>query len=436
MLNPPEPSPDRLSGWTLARAGIVAIAAVLVLIGTTVSSGPSETARSRLATVLALAHHGTWEIGRSSGGPRNPFEKSTVDKAQIGDRLISTKPPVLPLVMTAEYIVLKSLFGLRLDKPEDVDRIVWIMAITFIGIPFILTLVFFDKTLAWYAPDPAARTAGLAGLAFGTQLLGYATHINNHVPGACLLMIMLYFALGLADAKLPPAPWRFAAVGCLGALAITVDFPVGIFVVLACLYLLARFPRQTLAWVVAGAVPPLALHAGIMIAASGSPLPVQMRPGLYLFESSYWRNPRSADALNNPKGTYLFHMTFGRDGLFSLFPITLLGLVAGVLGVVRRHAPHRTLLLLGAMGFAILSAYYATSTHNYGGAAYGFRWYIIAAPVLLLMGAPLLTNRTKKWQWIVVGVLLLVSAYSGWQGFRHPWAIDSEWTVRIFGPSV
>ncbi len=429
--------PVRPTGaWRLLRA-LIAVAAISVVVqGTLRSKAPTETARSRLATVVALAHHGTWQIDRPDGEAPTSFEKRTIDKVKVGDGLISSKPPMLSLAMTAEYVAMKALLGWRLDTEEDAGRIVAVMAFTLVGLPYLITLFFFDKTAALILSGMAGRCVGLGALAFGTQLWGYSTHINNHVPAACLLMVALYFAIGLGSGKLTPLPWRFVAFGVCGALAVTIDMPTGAFVALAGFYLLARFPKQTLAWVTLGLVPPLAIHFGVMIAVTGSPLPVQMNKDLYLFENSYWRNPRNVDALNEPRGTYLFHMTFGRAGLFALYPITLLGLLAGASATARRDPLFRPLLVIGLAGFVAVTAYYALSTNNYGGMAFGFRWYIIAMPVLLLLGARCLDGCSKAWQWVVVGLLLAVSVFSGWQCSLHPWDPSAQWTTRIFGQAI
>ena len=444
-----DPPPAPAIAWKVFRA-LIAVAAISVLVtGVLGSQAPTETARSRLATVVALAHHGTWRIDRPAGGPPISFEERTIDKVKVGDRLISSKPPMLSLAMTAEYLLIRAFFGWRLDNEEDTGRIVTLMSFTLAGIPYLITLLFFDKTAALILSGMPSRTVGLAALAFGTQLWGYSTHINNHVPAACLLMIALYFAIGLGTGKLSPRPWRFVVFGVCGALAVTLDMPSGAFVALAGFYLLSRFPKQTVAWVTLGALPPLAIHFGVMIAVTGSPLPVQMNKDLYHFENSYWRNPRNVDALNEPKGTYLFHMTFGRAGLFALYPITLLGLLAGALATARRDPlfrpnskpdvparPDVPVLIIGLAGFIAITAYYALFTNNYGGVAFGFRWYIIAMPVLLLMGTRCLSQYTKPWQWALVGLLLAVSVFSGWQCSLHPWDHTAQWTTRIFGQAI
>jgi hypothetical protein len=82
--------------------------------------------------------------------------------------------------------------------------------------------------------------------------------------------------------------------------------------------------------------------------------------------------------------------------------------------------------------------YYATnSDKNYGGGAYGFRWYIIATPPLLLMAAPLVQLIQKRWVWIAVSVAMGISFYTALECANIPWGPKNEsWTCRIlFGPA-
>ena len=275
----------------------------------------------------------------------------------------------------------------------------------------------------------------LFAIAFGTQLWGYGTNLNNHVPGAGLMVVAIYLALGLGFRKLAPTWWRFALFGLSSGLVVAVDMPAAIFPFIAALFLLWRFPRQVLTWAALGAAIPVGLQAGIFYSLTGSPFPVQTHKDFYLYETSYWRLPREIDALTEPTLTYIFHITFGRCGIFSLFPILLLGVVAVVRCFTGPHPPMRGAILAGALGFLILSAYYVHSTNNYGGQAYGFRWYICAMPVLALMGAPVLSTIRTRWKWMLVCCMMGISFYSAWESTKEPWAANHQWTCRFLGPS-
>jgi len=406
---------------------LVTAAAVFVVCATHVQY-LGDTANSRLATAWALVHEGRWSID-----PPNPFEPGTVDKVEIDGRLYSTKPPVLPLLMTGEYWVMHRAFGWDLANREDARRIVRIMTLSLISSGYVAALVFFLLLARWHIQSPRTRLAAVFSLAAGTELLGFAPQIDNHLPAAGALMAALYFALGLCSGRLAPAPHRFALFGLCGGLVFTLDMPVTIFVAFAGLYMVACFPRQTLFWTSLGVAAPLAVHFGVMLAVTGSPLPIQSRPDLYLYEASYWRNPGGLDALNEPKLTYLFHSTFGRFGSFTLFPVLTMSLLGIAAAVRESDACLRRLVWGGAAAFGVLTLYYVLKTNNYGGAAYGFRWHIAAMPVLLLMGAPVWNRMNRCWHWVLWTAAVAVSCYSAWECFMTPWGEHQEWTCRLFG---
>lgn len=415
--------------------GLILTAAFLFVLLCTRIDFAGDTANSRLATVYSLVHNGTWYIDRPADEPRNIFEAGTIDKVQLNGRLLSSKPPVMPLVMTAEYVLLKSFVGWNLDQQENRQRILWLMTFTLIGLSYVVGLVFFARTLALFLEPPVQRILPLFCLAFATQFPGLATDINNHVPGAAALIIALYFALGMLTGKLTPLPHRFFSFGLFAALVFTVDMPLTVFPAFAGIALLVRFPKQAFLWGGAGAFLPLAVHFGVMLAVTGSPLPVQSRKELYLYESSPWRNPGGVDGLFEPKSTYLFHMTFGRHGSFILYPVLVLALIGTAFALVR-HIPYRAYILSGFAAFGLLTYYYVANTNNYGGAAYGFRWYVGAMPVLLLMGLPLFQRVRGALSWCGMLVLLAISLYSAYESYRSPWGSDLEWTSRyLYGPT-
>ncbi|HPO15477.1 MAG TPA: hypothetical protein PLI09_18690 [Candidatus Hydrogenedentes bacterium] len=416
--------------------GLLLLAAVLSGMGIrTVCVG--DTVTSRLATVFSLTQDGTWYIDRPLTQPPNPFEQRTVDKVWVNGRLISSKPPVLTLLMTGEYLVFHRLFGWGFDDIAQLKRLLQCMNFSLVVLAYSGTLVWFALILRLVMANAWPRLAVLASLAFGTQLFGFSAQLNNHVPGACMLMMALYFVLGLCSEKHAPAPWRFFLFGFSASLVYTLDMPLTIFAAPAGLYLLYRFPKQAVVWGGLGALPALAIHFGVMMTVTGSLLPVQVNRAMYLYESSPWRNPLGIDALNEPKGKYLFHMTFGRHGSFMLYPVLLMGLAGAIRALVRRNMPWRGYVLTGLAAFVILTAYYVFRTNNYGGEAYGFRWHIGAMPVLLLMGAPVVDGMRGRWKWGIMVILLAISAYSAWECFQMPWQSNREWICRLFlGPSV
>jgi hypothetical protein len=309
------------------------------------------------------------------------------------------------------------------------------MSMTFVGTAYLAAVFFSLRILRMFVSDPLSRLVSLFSIAFCTQLWGYGTNLNNHVPGAGLMVAALYLALGLGFGKLAPTWWRFALFGLTSGLVVAVDMPAAVFPFLAALFLLVKFPKQTLTWAAVGAAIPVGLQAGIFYSLTGSLLPVQTHKENYLYETAYWREPREIDALSEPKLIYLFHITFGRCGIFSLFPVLLLGVVAVIRCFTGPRPPFRGVILVGALGFLILTAYYLKSTNNYGGQAYGFRWFICAMPVLALMGAPIIPTIRARWKWAVICCMMGISFYSAWESTKEPWAANHQWTCRFLGNS-
>ncbi len=395
-----------------------------------------DTVTSRLATVYALAHDGTWYIDRPLDLPENPFIAHTVDKVVTREgRLMSSKPPVLPLLMTGEYMVMRALFDWNLDNKEQLRPILKVMIFTLVKIPYITGLVFFAMLLRMFLADCRSAALLLAMLAFASPLPGYACQLNNHTPAAAAMIVALFFGLGIYTDKLKCAPVNFLAFGFFSALVFVLDMPATIFPAFMAILIFIRFPKQSVVWGTLGGLPILLLHFGIMTAITGSPLPVQTQEQMYNFRNSYWRNPMGVDGLNENRGVYLFHMTFGRFGTFLLFPVLILALPGFFLGLRDAKCPARLTVFAAGVAFSLMTAYYVMKTNNYGGAAYGFRWHIGAVPILILLAIPAAGIMTKRWHWAIVVLLLAISVYSAWECWLAPWGASHEWTCRwIFGP--
>ena len=428
-----EVTPSTSARLPRALIGVVILAAAVLAGWFSEVRMLGDTANSRLATVWSIVHHGTWVIGQDPALPPNPFTPYTVDKVAIDGKLYSTKPPILPMLMTAEYGMAHRYWGADLVNKHHLKLVVRVMVLTLVTLPYLIALLAFAGIARWWVPCPWRRLYLVFALAFGTQLFGFATHIDNHVPAAGLLMASLYFGIGILGGHLPPAGWRFLLCGFTGSLVFTFDMPMTIYFAFLGVALLWRFPAKTLTWAAAGAVVPLAVHFAAMVLVTGSPLPIQMRKALYLNEGAYWRNPSGLDALNEPKGLYFFHMHVGRFGSFTLFPVLWLGLAGAFVAFCDKTAAARGYVLAGALAFAVLTLYYVFDTNNYGGAAYGFRWHIAAMPVLLLMASPAVNRLRTPWLWVLLLVLLAVSCYSSWECHVTPWGECQEWTCKVFG---
>lgn len=407
------------------------MAVIFVLLGAYAKSF-GDAANSRLATILSLTEHGTFYIDPVDG-VANPFEQGTIDKVMVNGHIMSSKPPMLPLFMTGQYLVMNKVFGYSLHDDTDKDEILRWMSIVLIGGSYILCLLYFHRATGLLTSNDGARAFALFCLAFCTQLWGYSGNINNHMPGAAAVTIATYYALTILLRDTKPTALSFFLFGLFGGLTFTLDMPATVFIAVAGLVLLIRFPAQALLWGGLGMIPIVAIQTGIMLVTTGSPLPVQMNPELYLSELSYWRHPIAVDALNERKGNYLFHMLLGRSGLFSLYPILLCGLAGAVAAFRGKKDKQDWAIIFGLVAFVLLSTYYVLKTDNYGGQSYGFRWYIVAMPILMLMGVRLLGRMNRSWQHYLLAFVVAVSFYSAWECTQNAWRANHEWTCRFLG---
>ena len=307
---------------------LIAVAAVFLAFNT-FTKAIIDNDRSRLASVDSLVERGTWIIDRSRFHQEPGSDYQIIDKVQIGDHFYSSKPPVLPFLMAGEYWILHNIFGYDFDDSEDRGFLIWMLTFTFTGIPFLWIAVLFRVAARWFVDDPVTRLVGLFIILFCNEHLGFAETINNHVPAASLLFTSMVLALGLVHGKLPPKPWLFAATGLFAGLLPTVDLPGSFFCVPLWLYLMWAFPWKTIIWFTIGAVPPLALNFTLMYIISGSIIPFYLRKELYDYTGgSYWNLKRCMDAAGEyeSKHAYFFHLSVGRKGLFSLYPVLLLSI--------------------------------------------------------------------------------------------------------------
>ena len=418
----------------LAAAGLLAVSALAAQCALRPGVFAGETVNSRLATVYALVHDHSWRIDRPPELPPNPFEQ-TVDRVRVDGRILSSKPPLLPALMTAEYAALRALAGWDLADPDTLKPFLLLVIFSLCQLPFAAAVVLFAMALRFFLPDRVSWLFLVAVFAFATPLFGYAAQLNNHVPAVAALCACFYVAAGVVTGGILPAGPHYLLFGFCWGLAFAFDLPSAVFPAMLLPFLLLRGGMRAAVWTGMGLAPPLAAHFGMMLAATGSLMPVQTRPEAYMFEASLWRHPLGIDGLNEPRAVYLFHAVAGRFGLFSLFPVTLLGLCGAAASLRGRGRPAFVWACMAA--FAVLTAYYVTSTNNYGGASYGFRWHLCAVPALLLAAAPALA-RPRGWRfWGVAALLCAVSLWSSWECLQAPWGVCHEWTCRwVFGPAV
>jgi hypothetical protein len=139
-----------------------------------------------------------------------------------------------------------------------------------------------------------------------------------------------------------------------------------------------------------------------------------------------------------PKGVYLFHMTLGHHGVFSLTPVFLFSVYGALRSVVRRNnltaVSWLTLLLTVAM-FAFFT--WNPKARNYGGSTQGLRWLFWLIPFwLAVLPAGLEAGQRSRFVRGLSLAALSVSAFSVGYALRapwsHPWVLDMMEHLNVY----
>ncbi len=250
--------------------------------------------RSRWCTVRALVEHGTYRIDgiirerdRESG--RRIW--STIDRVRHRgwdgrEHDYSSKPPLYPTLLAAEYWVIRQLTGMTLaDDPfTPVRLIVWLTNGS-------LLLAFWWAIARWlklWSDDEWSSAVVFAMAAFGTFLTTFAVTINNHLPAAvtCAWTADALIRLGQGERQ----GWRFALASGMAALTAANELPALSLLAAVLVYLAWIDWRRTLMFATPAVMLTAALFFGTNYAAHGSWRPPYAHRGegkkVATFESS------------------------------------------------------------------------------------------------------------------------------------------------------
>ncbi len=219
--------------------------------------------------------------------------------------------------------------------------------------------------------------------------------------------------------------------------------------------LLVRYPRQTLLYFLPGLIVPLAAFVGAQYVEFGKfYLPYESFGSKeYSYEGSIWETPLELDALNKspePYAVYLFHMTFGHHGVFSLTPIFLFsawgafrlmrgGRFLTDIRSKRGGEPMAAVAWMTTVLTIVLLAFYTWNpkARNYGGSAQGLRWLFWLIPFWLLMlpkgveggQARVLVRRLAL---LALAISAISVGYATRNPWSHPWILDAIEHLNLY----
>jgi hypothetical protein len=409
---------------------------------------------SRMATVQTLVEQGTFIIDHTE------FNR-TGDKVFINEHFYSDKTPLLSVMTAGAYAILHNVFGLTLDPTicvpdEDAaacraftltgtrfTAFYWLTLIFIGGAASLLVVLFWRAMLAAGASGTLATALAVA-LGLASPLAPYSIVFAGHVSAALCLFAGFYLliktsrleALAGSGNTLTTAPAKASTpkrsgrllfwAGLLISLSANIDLMLAIFIVAFGLWVLLTRWRLIVPYAV-GAFIPFAVSAAINYWAAGTIVPLYFDPKAYDFVGT---------VLNTTVGgtngfyslefglRYTYDMFVGQRGLFSFTPMLIFAFIGMVVAFQQRRQRGLIAAVLG--GSLIFAAYLILRTDNFGGLAWGTRWFVPLVPVWWYFSRDaycVMLNRQRAsvaWQalfWLAVLVSFLTAA----QGLHDAW---------------
>lgn len=419
--------------------------------------------RSRWATIRALVEENTYVIGvrayledsddkyvdqgqitQSGWGTIDKVLQPTIgwrnDNPQPGDPIYakyfySSKPPLLPTVLAGEYWLLNKAFGWTLTN-EGRWAVVRIILFTINGLPWLIAMLLLARLIERLGTTDLGRIAGVAAVCFCTFVNAFASTLNNHTIAAWSVVFAVYPVVQAALRQKPLSFGMSLLSGFFAGWTVANELPAAAFAGLLGLWVLFTQPRALIPFLLGLAIP----AAGFLLTnylAIGTIVPAYEKFGTewYQYHKSFW-HPANTTGIDKPKDstlTYLFHLTFGHHGLFSLTPVLFLALFALIAPRIGQASDlqKRIRAIVGwgtlVLSLVILGFYLSkTESYNYGGWTVGPRWFIWLTPLWILGAVPAFDALTccragRVTIAVALGWSALSVAFSPYSPWLHPW---------------
>jgi hypothetical protein len=417
----------------LALAGpILVLLVALPLLRPLRHPDPAEVSNDetlRLASIRALVEHRS--LALDHGYAKLPGAVQTTSGTY------SAQPPMMAVLLSAPAYAL-TWMGYSFDD----NQLLIAYLLTVIGVTLPVAgaagLVYrmgrlFELRRPWRA------LLGIAVVA-GSGLLSYSVVLNAHAPAAVLVIASAASLIHIAavDRRRRQIGWFAVAGGC-AALATTLDPAAGVMLLLFVAVIPAMrlsIPRRLLGvfLYVLGATPIIAVHAAWNFPITGDMIPASMHqtfianssvsPVVGAGDEFLDDEPAAVKTMWDALGAHLVwfvQATLGEHGLFSHYPILIVGIV-GIMAVMHRHWPSSTKILAAATGVGALTIMwcYRYSRLDWTAAMYGTQWFIVFMPLLLFWGGAWLRRSHRPRSWAIAGAFLAYSVAVGVLGATGP----------------
>ncbi len=389
----------------------------------------SDNTRSRIITVERLVERGSF--AHVAPGDTTPFPLS-IDAVMVGDRMYSSKPPVYPLIMAGEAWLIKKMTGWGFYAHRK-DYIRFLTVINQV-IPYMIVVLVALAMASWYYPDRRTLLFLLLMMTVASLPYGYSVTINNHLPAAVSFFIFFYL-VWLIRYQGREDYGSYILAGIFAGLGAVSDLP-GLALALAGLYIL--FKKDSVKSILSLLIllSFLAISAFVFWKITGSIKPIYLQGDLYHYSGSYWDQRMAFDRLKESRWRYLFHITFGHHGLFSVTPVLLLSLWSLIRLSIRKDWEIWSMLKLFSLAILSIFLFVLFRTNNYGGYAIGMRWFLLFMPILTFAASPLVAHLSRRKAGILIISVLILSSIPAvaealyYEAFYRSW-LDRLWLGNL-----
>lgn len=388
----------------------------------------------RLATINALVEHRTLAIE-----PGNVPAMDSSQLVEVGGRIYAGQPPMMALLLSGPAWAMAR-FGWPVR--ENAAVVAYVMTLLGATLPVAGAAGLFYR-MGRLFELPRAWRAGLAtAVVFGSGLVTYAVVLNPHAPAAVLLLCAAACLIHVSLAKLPKrgVGWVLLAGFC-AALAATIDPPAGIIallmlVVVATLRMPVAYRLLAMLLFCVGLAAPIVVHAYYSQPINGEIIPGWRHADATLLaarstvQMPVISEPDSDEVILGPGswitiGGYIQWITaalFGAHGIFSHFPVMLIGIL-GISAVMHRHWPIfvKALAAASAIGAIAIMTLHAIVRTDWREAMFATRWFVLFLPLILFWSGAWLRRTHTRTTWAFAAALLAFSVFVAIIGMTEPY---------------
>lgn len=363
---------------------------------------------SRMALTQSLVEHQELTIDNSTFA-------ATGDKVYVDGHYYSDKP-VTPSLLAA--LVYFPLYHLGVELSYGWNLAYYLIIFLIIKTLWVFSVLAFGSVMRILGAAPGPALINTLIFAFASQLFTWSSTFNNHSIAASLIMLAFAFYM---RSKQEASLRIYALSGLFFGLAAASDLPTGLFFLGFAYLVLSTHQQLNLKLVFIGVgILPLAIHMALNDHIGGTILPLQFIREYLNFEGSQWSQ---GVRVNTPLSflKYMFLSFIGPQGFLVYSP-----LVAFLLPLIVKHSKqdqpfHQESRVIAASSVLLLMTYFIL-TQNYGGWAYGIRWFVPLVPLIYIflfdVDRSLLSSRRR---WLFSG-LVCYSFIVALIGLINPWS--------------